>query len=194
MIRLDLTNPHGLAPHVNIQTWQPRNLFPGEHKNAAHRQPSSLSATMRKAEMSNHLIDLERRASDFQKSGQIREAAELFSAIVKEQPDWEHGLGFYSLACCYEDLGQLELAEGCYNAALRFEPANPYFLGGLASFLYLHGEPEKAFNAYLTLLEVYKMERDEKGVEQATIALKALGKKMGLSEASVAERIDNTPL
>jgi RHS repeat-associated protein len=30
MIRFDLTNPHGLAPHVNIQTWQPRNLFPGD--------------------------------------------------------------------------------------------------------------------------------------------------------------------
>jgi Flp pilus assembly protein TadD len=149
---------------------------------------------MRQAEMSNHLINLERRAIDLRKSGHINEAADLFAAIVKEQPDWEHGLGFYSLAGCYEDLGRLELAEECYNAALRFEPANPYFLGGLASFLYLHGEPEKAFNAYLTLLEVYAMERDQKGIEQATIALKALGKKMGLSDASVAERINDLPL
>jgi hypothetical protein len=29
-VRFDLTNPHGLAPHVNIQTWQPRNLYPGD--------------------------------------------------------------------------------------------------------------------------------------------------------------------
>jgi RHS repeat-associated protein len=30
MIRFDLTNPHGLDPHVNIETWQPRNLYPGD--------------------------------------------------------------------------------------------------------------------------------------------------------------------
>jgi Flp pilus assembly protein TadD len=141
-----------------------------------------------------HLVELERRAFDLQKSGKIGEAAELFAAIVKEQPDWEHGQGFYSLACCYEDLGELKLAEECYNAALRFEPANPYFLGGLASFLYLHGETEKAFNTYLTLIEVYRMESDQKAIEEATIALKALGKKMGLSDTSVAERINRIPL
>jgi Flp pilus assembly protein TadD len=144
---------------------------------------------MRQTKMSHHLIDLERKAFDFRKAGKINEAAELFAAIVKEQPDWEHGLGFYSLACCYEDLGRFELAEASYNAALRFEPANPYFLGGLASFLYLHGEPEKAFDVYLTLLEVYTMEGDQKGVEQATPALRALGNKIGLSEPLVDEKI-----
>jgi Flp pilus assembly protein TadD len=149
---------------------------------------------MRQTEMSHRLIDLERRALDSQNSGRLNEAAELFTAIVKEQPDWEHGQGFYSLACCYEDLGRLELAEECYNAALRFAPANPYFLGGLASFLYLHGEPEKAFNAYLTLLEVDRIDRDQAGVESSTIALRALGQKMGLSEAAVTEKINKIPL
>ena len=133
---------------------------------------------MRQAnKMSRHLVDLERRALDFRNSGHIEEATELFSAIIKEQPDWEHGTGFYNLACCYEDLGRLDLAEECYNAALRFEPANPYFLGGLASFLYLHGEPEKAFNSYLILLEVDRMNNDEKGAELSTTALKAIGRK-----------------
>ena len=65
---------------------------------------------------------------------------------MKEQPDWEHGFGFHYLAGCYE-MGKLELAEKCYNAALQYEPANPILFGGLASFLYLHGEPEKAFAA-----------------------------------------------
>ncbi len=99
-------------------------------------------------------------------------------------------MGFHNLAQCYEDLGQLELAEECYNAALRYEPANPIFLGGLASFLYLHGEPEKAFDAYLEVLEVEKVNKAERGVESSTIALKALGKKIGLPEASVTERIN----
>lgn len=139
--------------------------------------------------MSHHLIDLERRALESQNSGRLEEAVELFSAIVKEQPDWEHGTGFYSLACCYEDLGRLELAEDCYNSALRYEPANPYFLGGLASFLYLHGDPQKAFNSYLRVLAIYMSQRDQRGVAAATTALQALGKKMGLPEAEVTERI-----
>lgn len=31
-IRFDLTNPHGLDPHVNVETFKPRNLFPGDRK------------------------------------------------------------------------------------------------------------------------------------------------------------------
>ena len=31
-IRFDLTNPHGLQPHVNVETFVPRNLFPGDRK------------------------------------------------------------------------------------------------------------------------------------------------------------------
>jgi tetratricopeptide (TPR) repeat protein len=144
--------------------------------------------------MTHRLVDLERRALDFRNSGNLEEAAELFSAIVKEQPDWEHGIGLYDLARCYEDLGKLQLAEECYNAALRYQPANRTFLGGLASFLYLHGEPKKAFNSYLELLEVDRMNEDQKGVELSTIALKALGKRMGLSDAAVTERIGRIQL
>jgi tetratricopeptide (TPR) repeat protein len=144
--------------------------------------------------MTHRLVDLEQRALNSRNSGNIEEAAELFSAIVKEQPDWEHGLGFYDLARCYEDLGKLELAEECYNAALRYQPASPDFLGGLASFLYLYGDPEKAFSSYLELLEVDRMNKDEKGVELSTTALRALGKKIGLSQAAVTERINRIPL
>ena len=31
-IRFDLTNPHGLQPHVNVETFTPRSLFPGDRK------------------------------------------------------------------------------------------------------------------------------------------------------------------
>jgi tetratricopeptide (TPR) repeat protein len=142
--------------------------------------------------MTHHLVDSEQRALNLRNSGNIEEAAELFAAIVKEQPDWEHGIGFYNLACCYEDLGKLQMAEECYNAALQYQPANSIFLGGLASFLYLHGEPKKAFNSYLELLEVDRMNKDEKGVELSTTALKALGEKMGLSHAEVTNRIEKS--
>lgn len=31
-VRFDLTNPHGLKPHVNVETFKPRNLYPGDKK------------------------------------------------------------------------------------------------------------------------------------------------------------------
>src|SRR5436190_21573905 len=96
-------------------------------------------------QMKSHLIDIERKALQLRNTGQLKEAAELFAVIVKEQPDWEHGMAFYNLAYCYEDLGELALAEKCYRDALRYEPTNPYFTGGLASFLYLHGDTDEAF-------------------------------------------------
>ena len=83
-----------------------------------------------------HLAELERKAIEFRNSGHLEKAAEIFSTIVKEQPDWEHGMGFYDLAVCYEDLGRLDSAQESYEAAIRYEPANPIFLGGLASFLF----------------------------------------------------------
>lgn len=142
--------------------------------------------------MKAHLVEMERKALQLRNAGQLKEAAELFAAIVKEQPDWEHGTGFYDLACCYEDLGEFALADKCFHDALRYEPKNPYFIGGLASFLYLHGDTDKAFAAYLALLEVEQTSGNQKGIETATTALRSLGKKMGLSEETLSKQIGAT--
>jgi tetratricopeptide (TPR) repeat protein len=139
--------------------------------------------------MKHHLVELDRKALSFREEGKLKEAAELFSAIVREQPDWEHGVGFYDLGICYEDLGQLEKAEEAYRSALRYQPANRDFLGGYASFLYLHGDPEKAFRAHLELLEIERINKDNEEMERTRIALRALGKKMGLSDAEIESRI-----
>jgi tetratricopeptide (TPR) repeat protein len=111
--------------------------------------------------MTHHLVELEQKALSLQNAGKFKEAAELFAAIVKEQPDWEHGRGFYSLANNYEDSGQLEKAEQAYKSALRYQPAYDIFLGGYASFLYLHGDPERAFKAHLELLEIERIAKDD---------------------------------
>src|SRR5262245_22463152 len=104
--------------------------------------------------MSSHLVDIERRALEARNlAGDIRKAAEL-ATIVKEQPGWDHGSATYNLACCYEDLGELSLAEQYFREALQYEPENSIFLGGLASFLYLHGDPAVAFDCHLALLKV----------------------------------------
>jgi hypothetical protein len=31
-LRFDLTDPHGLDPHINVETFQPRNLYPGDQR------------------------------------------------------------------------------------------------------------------------------------------------------------------
>ena len=31
-MRFDLSNPHGLDPHINIETFKPRNLYPGDQR------------------------------------------------------------------------------------------------------------------------------------------------------------------
>ncbi len=127
--------------------------------------------------MKSDLIEVERKALQLRNTGQLKKAAELFEVIVREQPDWEHGTAFFNLACCYEDLGELSLAEKCYRDALRCEPKNSYFIGGLASFLYLHSDIEKAFAAYLTFLEVERMNGNQRGIEKAITALQSLGRK-----------------
>jgi tetratricopeptide (TPR) repeat protein len=139
--------------------------------------------------MTHHLIELEQKALSLQNAGKFKEAADLFAEIVKELPDWEHGRGFYCLANNYEDSGQLEKAEQAYKSALRYQPAYEIFLGGYASFLYLHGDPERAFNAHLELLEVERIEKHDDAMERTTNALRALGKKMGLSDAEIENRI-----
>jgi Tfp pilus assembly protein PilF len=146
-------------------------------------------SAMKDDSMGHHLVELERRAYALKNAGRNAEAAQLFSAIVEEQPDWEHGTAFHLLAQCYEDLGQLELAEENYRAALRYEPANDIFLGGFASFLHLHGDPEDAFKAYLDILVLEKRSGYEDGTKRTMTGLKALGAKLGWSDVEISERM-----
>lgn len=139
--------------------------------------------------MSADLVDLERRALAARNAGDIGEAARLFAMIVKDQPDWEHGMAAYGLACCYEELGEFALAEQYFREALKHEPENSFFLGGLASFLYLHGDPAESFDYHLTLLKVERKNRDHRGAESTKIALEALGKRLGLSDEAIAEKL-----
>lgn len=85
------------------------------------------------------LLELERRALGAMSAGNLKEAVTLYTEIVAQNPGWEHGTAQYCLAACYEDLGELTPAEKCYRKALSYEPENPTFIGGLASFLHLYG-------------------------------------------------------
>jgi Flp pilus assembly protein TadD len=147
------------------------------------------SFSREKVFMKADLVDIERKALEARNGGDIREAARLFAAIAKEQPDWDHGSATYNLACCYEDLGELSSAEQHFREALKYEPENDIFLGGLASFLYLHGDPAEAFDRHLALLRVERKNRDHRRAETTKIALEALGKRLGLSDEAIAEKL-----
>jgi tetratricopeptide (TPR) repeat protein len=140
-------------------------------------------------DLQKHLIELEQRGLDLQNSGNHREAAGAFEALVNEQPDWEHGGGWYSLAGCYEDLGEWDKAERCYRTALSYGPKNDYFIGGLASFLYLHGDPDEAFRVHAVLLDLEQARGDDGGARQTMIAIKALGEKMGLNREQILRKL-----
>ena len=109
----------------------------------------------------NRLIELEEKALALRNAGQLSEAADLFAEIVEQQPDWEHGAAIYSLAGC----------------------------GGQASFLYLHGDSRAAFDAFLKLLTVESKNRHVDGIDRAEIALRTLGRKLGLDEEALSKEI-----
>jgi Flp pilus assembly protein TadD len=137
----------------------------------------------------NNLTELEKKACQLRNAGRLKEAAKIFSLIVYERPDWEHGTAVYGLADCHEDLGEFELAEARYREALRYGPTNPIFLGGYASFLYLHGDARQAFAVHLDLLLVERTNRNQMGIENAIVSLRSLGKRMGLSQDEISARI-----
>jgi tetratricopeptide (TPR) repeat protein len=135
------------------------------------------------------LVELEQKALAARAEGDVEKAAELFTALVQKQPNWEHGAGFYNLACCYEDLGKFDLADECYRRALQFEPKFDIFVGGYASFLYLHGDLNQALQQYLSLLGLQKRRHDDKRAEGTVAVLRTIGERLGLSNDAVTERI-----
>src|SRR5690349_3927613 len=136
--------------------------------------------------MASHLVEIERRALQAKNKGRLREAAELYAAIVTESPGWEHGMALYNLAGCYEDLNELPSAEKYYRTALAYEPTNPIFVGGIAAFLHLHGDPIEAFNLHLSLLNLQRRNGDQAGAQSTVKAIHGLAKRIGLSEANLA--------
>jgi tetratricopeptide (TPR) repeat protein len=139
--------------------------------------------------MSSHLVDIERRALEARKAGDIREAARLFATIVKEESDWDHGSATYNLACCYEDLGKLALAEQYFREALKYEPENSIFLVGSLRFFTCTAIQLRPLTVTSPLRKVHRKNGDRRGAESTRIALGALGKGLGLSDEALAEKL-----
>jgi tetratricopeptide (TPR) repeat protein len=140
--------------------------------------------------MSSDLVKLEREALALMNEGKNKRAAELFSKIVKERPDWEHGHGFYNLAGCYEDLGDLDKAEENYRRALEYNAQDEIFLGGYASFLYLHRDPQSAFEEYLKLWKLECSSGNKVQAEKTMLGLRELSKRLRLTPEEFTQRLE----
>jgi tetratricopeptide (TPR) repeat protein len=139
--------------------------------------------------MEHSLIKLEQEALALMNAGNFKQAAELFSTIIRSNPEYEHGMCFYNLAGCYEDLGEYEKAEECYRRALQYVPTDQIRLGGYASFLYLHGAPHQAFDVYLSLFKLERTTGNKGEAEKTELVLKDLARKIGLADEALAEKI-----
>jgi Flp pilus assembly protein TadD len=144
---------------------------------------------MKTDDRAKHLMLLEQRALAHIRAGEKDKAAPLFEQLVREQPDWEHGEGFCSLAGCYEDMGRIEEARIAYSEALKQEPLNPCYLGNYASFLYLHGNPEEAYEAHLHLIRAASDKKTM--VKELLPVMSELAGKLGISEESMVHQIAN---
>jgi tetratricopeptide (TPR) repeat protein len=140
--------------------------------------------------METLLIELEKEGLNLRRQGNIEQAANIFTKIVSKQPDYEHGMCFYDLAGCLEDLGDFEKAEENYLKAIQYVPDDLIRLGGYASFLYLHGDPQQAFDAHLHLLFLERQQGETVTIKNTISALKTLGKRLGLSENEVEHKIN----
>jgi Flp pilus assembly protein TadD len=135
----------------------------------------------------NNLVELERRAIELQNNKDYCGAITLLKQIIEENSDWEYGSPYFDLAYNYRKIGMLAEAKQNYCKALEYDPEDEIRLGGYASFLYLHGDPKEAFDAFLKLTKI-EMRYKPKEIPNWNI-LKELGVKIGLSEEEVLKRI-----
>ena len=142
--------------------------------------------------MKLHLVELEKEALLRMNAGHKQQAVERFAQIIKEQPDWEHGEASYHLACCLEDLGEIQKAKQSYLQAIQYGPGNTFLWGGYASFLYLHGDPQEAFDAHVKLLGIEKNSdySNSQSIDQLMLTLTELASKLVLSQKEMQIRIE----
>ena len=142
-----------------------------------------------RTEKSRELIDRENRAMAYIETGDNEKAAAEYEALLQEFPEWHNGRGWYNLAGCYEDLGRLKEAESAYRRGIPYDPNNPLLVGGLASFLCVHGNARESYEQHLKLLSINSQNGDEGAAADNRLVLRELGKRLGLSDGSIEQAI-----
>jgi len=139
--------------------------------------------------MSIDLLVIEQKAMSALNAREYAVAVTAFKELLAAQPDYEHGLPHYHLAHALEEIGDLAMARKEYEDALRWAPADPIRLGGYASFLYLHGSPTEAIDAYVRLARLEKATNAKADISDILQALSVLAEKAGLANSEVLSQI-----
>jgi tetratricopeptide (TPR) repeat protein len=137
----------------------------------------------------SHLIQMSLDASVLMKAADWGSASKLYEVILKEHPNWEHGYGWFQLAHCYEEAGQIEEAGIAYEHAFKTNPTDTIIMGGLASFLYLHGNKTSAYNLHVQLIALERKKGETKCAAVTMIALNKLGEQLGLTNKEIESDI-----
>lgn len=136
------------------------------------------------------LLRLSHQATVFRNAENWQDAAHCWEQILSAQPNWEHGYGWFDLAGCYEDSGRISDARLAYEKAVNVSPADSTLVGGLASFLYLHGQTAEAFDAHVRLLMLDRMRVDAVGEARTMTALTSLASRLGWTGDETIIRIN----
>ncbi len=108
----------------------------------------------------DQLVQIERDALAAQLNHDYIGAAALWETLLKEDPEWEHGIAHLSLAQCYCELNHLGEAERLFEEAVRREPSLPH-LGSYASFLFEHKrDTQRALSMLLQTLQLEAFQGD----------------------------------
>lgn len=137
--------------------------------------------------MGLNLIELEQKGLAELNQGNYQKAIEYFLEIIEVNPNYEHGMCFYDIACAYEEIGEIEKAQIHFEKALSYIPDDPNRLGGYASFLFVHGDPTIAFEAYLQLFKLEQAQHLTEASKSTIEGIKILGEKIGISEEEIIQ-------
>ncbi|MCO5043853.1 MAG: tetratricopeptide repeat protein [Kiritimatiellae bacterium] len=129
--------------------------------------------------MMTNVAELEEQALAHMRNSRWADAVPLLKELLDSNPNFEHGSPWYDLACCHDELGNVGEARACYLRALSFDNNSPNFWGGWASFLYRHGDPREALNAFSKYREL--VGEDSELGKKVLPAIDALEKKLGHS-------------
>jgi Tfp pilus assembly protein PilF len=147
------------------------------------------------SERFRELAKMEETATILINERKYKEASLILDQIVSEAPDWRHGMAHYNLAQCHEVLGEPEAAKTSYLKAMKHDDLpvpNDVFLGGYAAFLYRHGAPSEAFEAYLKLVRAYRARQDQQSIRNIVPMLLDLGGKLGLTPQQIRAQMQET--
>ena len=136
------------------------------------------------------ILELEQEGLRANRNGNYKLAVVFFKELVEISPEFEHGMAFYNLASALEEEGCLKEAKEAYLKAIEYDSEDPIRLGGFASFLYLHGSCDEAFNAHLNLLQLERIIKDYSSAEETLEVLYELGEKIGWNKEEVQKAIN----